>query len=35
MHHCKLQSLAYEIFKVKNNMAPEISTNVSPEGKQL
>ena len=27
-HHCNLQTLAYEIFKVKNNMAPEILTEI-------
>ena len=35
IHHRNLQTLAYEIFKVKNNTAPEILTEISPEGKQL
>ena len=28
IHHRNLQTLAYEIFKVKNNMAPEILTGI-------
>ena len=28
IHHRNLQTLAYEIFKVKNNMAPEILTEI-------
>ena len=31
IHHRNLQTLAYEIFKVKNNMAPEILTEVFPQ----
>ena len=31
MHHCNLQTLAYEIFKVKQNMAPEILTEIFPQ----
>ena len=30
IHHRNLQRLAYEIFKVKNNMAPEILTEIFP-----
>ena len=31
IHHRNLQTLAYEIFKVKNNMAPEILTEIFPQ----
>ena len=31
IYHCNLQTLAYEIFKVKNNMAPEILTEIFPQ----
>ena len=31
IHHRSLQTLAYEIFKVKNNMAPEILTEIFPQ----
>ena len=31
IHHRKLQTLAYEIFKVKNNMAPYILTEIFPQ----
>ena len=31
MHHCNLQTLAYEIFKVKQNMVPEILTEIFPQ----
>ena len=30
IHHRNLQTLAYEIFKVKNNMAPEILAEIFP-----
>ena len=30
-HHRNLQTLAYEIFKVKNNMLPEILTGIFPQ----
>ena len=30
IHHCNLQKLAIEIFKVKWNLAPEIMKNVFP-----
>ena len=30
IHHHNLQTLAYEISKVKNNMAPEILTEIFP-----
>ena len=30
-HYRNLQTLAYEIFKVKNNMAPEILTEIFPQ----
>ena len=28
VHHCNLQTLAYETFNVKNNIAPEILTEI-------
>ena len=28
LHHRNLQTLAYEIFNVKNNMAPELLTEI-------
>ena len=31
IHHRNLQTLAYEIFKVKQNMAPEILTEIFPQ----
>ena len=31
IHHRNLQALAFEIFKVKNNMAPEILTEIFPQ----
>ena len=31
IHHCNLQTVAYEIFEVKNNMAPEILTEIFPQ----
>ena len=31
IHHRNLQTLTYEIFKVKNNMAPEILTEIFPQ----
>ena len=31
IHHINLQTLAYEIFKVKNNMAPELLTEIFPQ----
>ena len=31
IHHRNLQTLAYEIFKLKNNMAPEILTEIFPQ----
>ena len=31
IHHPNLQILAYEIFKLKNNMAPEILTEIFPQ----
>ena len=31
IHHRNLQTLAYEIFKVKNNLAPEILTEIFPQ----
>ena len=31
IHHRNLQTLAYEIFKVKNNMMPEILTEMFPQ----
>ena len=31
IHHRNLQTPAYEIFKVKNNMAPEILTEIFPQ----
>ena len=31
IHHRNLQTLAYEIFKVKNDMAPEILTEIFPQ----
>ena len=31
IHHCNLKTLAYEIFKVKNNMVPEILTEIFPQ----
>ena len=31
IHHRNLQTLAYEIFKVKKNMAPEILTEIFPQ----
>ena len=31
IHHRNLQTLAYEIFKVKNNMASEILTEIFPQ----
>ena len=31
IHHRNLVTLAYEIFKVKNNMAPEILTEIFPQ----
>ena len=31
IHHRNLQTLAYEIFKVKNNMAPKILTEIFPQ----
>ena len=31
IHHRNLQTLAYEIFKVKNNMGPEILTEIFPQ----
>ena len=34
-HHRNLQTLAYEIFKVKNNMAPEILTKYFPRRKAI
>ena len=30
-HYLKLQTLAYEIFKVKDKMAPEIQTEIFPQ----
>ena len=33
IHHRNLQTLAYEIFKVKNNMASEILTEIFPQKK--
>ena len=35
IHHHNLKTLAYEMFKVKNNSAWNIDRNSSPEGKQL
>ena len=35
IYHRNLQTLAYEIFKVKKNGAWNINRNISPEGKQL
>ena len=32
-HHRNLQTLAYEIFQVKNNMVPEILTEIFPQKK--
>ena len=31
IHHRNLQTLAYETFKVKNNMAPKILTEIFPQ----
>ena len=31
IHHCNLQTLAYEIFKVKKNMTSEILTEIFPQ----
>ena len=31
IHHRNLQTLGYEIFKVKNNMTPEIVTEIFPQ----
>ena len=31
IHYRKLQTLAYEVFKVKKNMAPEILTEIFPQ----
>ena len=31
IHHRNLQTLAYEIFKVRNNMVPEILTEIFPQ----
>ena len=31
IYHRNLQTLTYEIFKVKNNMAPEILTEIFPQ----
>ena len=31
IHHCNLQTLAYEILKVKSNMASEILTEIFPQ----
>ena len=31
IHHRNLHTVAYEIFKVKNNMAPEILTEIFPQ----
>ena len=31
IHHCNLQTLAYEMLKVKKNMAPEILTEIFPQ----
>ena len=31
IHHRNFQTLAYEIFKLKNNMAPEILTKILPQ----
>ena len=31
IHHCNLQTLVYEIFKIKNNIAPEILTEMFPQ----
>ena len=30
INHCNLQTLAYEIFRVKNNMEPEILIEIFP-----
>ena len=35
IHHRNLQTLTYEIFKVKNNMAPEILTEIFPKKESL
>ena len=31
IHYRNLQTLSYEIFRVKNNMAPEILTEIFPQ----
>ena len=31
INHCNLQTPAYEIFKIKKNMAPEILTEIFPQ----
>ena len=31
IHHCNFQTLAYEVFKVKNSMAPELLTEMFPQ----
>ena len=35
IHHRNLQTLGYEIFKVKNNTAPEILTEIFPQNKAI
>ena len=35
IHHRNLQTLAYEVFQVRNNVAPKILTEIFPQRKAI